>query len=140
MKIIFLDINGVMDGDGEPTSSLRKALHPRHMAVLNEIVRASGADVVLTSAYRMVHSVTDLRGIFKTAGFEGKVVGKTPIGMGRDAEIASWLNEHREVESFVILDDASDFGVLTPKLVCTYPNGLESHHVSAALGHLKESL
>lgn len=138
MKVIFLDINGVMD-EGS-TSSLRKALHPKHMAVLNEVVRASGADVVLASAYRMVHSVSDIRGIFKAAGFEGKVVGKTPMGMGRDAEIQTYLNEHPNIEAFVILDDASDLGVLTSKLVCTYPNGLESHHVSAALGHLKESL
>lgn len=133
MKIIFLDVGGVMNPGEGPGSSLEQALMPRHVAVLNELVKASNAQVVLSSAYRMCHSIAGLRQVFKTAGFEGKLVGKTPVKMGRDEEIQTYLDEHPDIESYVVLDDMKDMGKLTPKLVCTYPTGLKLEHVGSAL-------
>jgi hypothetical protein len=84
----------------------------------------------------MCHSTPDLQEVFRAAGFSGLIIGATPIGMGRDAEIQSYLFEHPGVTSYVILDDMKEMGDLTSRLVCTYPTGLEPAHVKLALEKL----
>ena len=134
MKIVFLDIDGVMNpGMCHDPLKMGSALLPEHMTVLNDIVARSGAGVVVSSAFRMCHSVDEMGQEFREAGFSGSIVGKTPIGARRCDEIQTYLDEHSGIESFVILDDMSDMGDLTGRLVCTDPSGLMPTHAELAL-------
>ena len=62
-----------------------------------------------------------LRKILEDVGFVGNILGKTCIldDQERGNEIQEWLDNHPEVEQFMILDDDSDMIHLTHKLVKT---------------------
>jgi hypothetical protein len=120
-RVIFLDIDGVLApirrwdryGDLEPTC----------VQVLNEIVAAGGADVVVSSTWRHGKTVAELQEMLDAHGFAGKVVGKTASdlpGATREREIAAWLAEH-PVRDYVIIDDHGDMGALRERLVQTHP-------------------
>jgi hypothetical protein len=138
MKIIFLDIDGVMNS-GLYIDPLDKGsmLVEEHMSILNRIVLHPNVGVVITSAHRLGRSLKDLSEEFREAGFIGNIVGKTPsLGAGRPIEIAVFLESHPSVDSYVILDDMNNMGNLSNKLVCTYPTGLKSEHIEPVLAQL----
>jgi hypothetical protein len=136
-RIIFLDIDGVLapilrwDRYGD--------LDRACVQVLNEIIAASGADVVVSSTWRHGKSVAELQAILDAEGFAGRVVGKTPsdlVGAYRGDEIAAWLAEH-PAAGFVIIDDHADMGELRSHLVLTQPSrGLQPADVARALAIL----
>jgi hypothetical protein len=135
--VIFLDIDGVLApirrwdryGDTEPEC----------MKVLNDIVAAADADVVVSSTWRHGKSVVELQAMLDADGFTGRVVGKTRSdisGATRGEEIAAWLAAH-PVEGYVIIDDHADMGPLRTHLVLTQPSrGLQPAHVTRALALL----
>lgn len=148
MKIIFLDFDGVLNSLWFFFHALRKArdhaiitdpdteLDPKAVKYLNDLVAVSGAKVVISSSWRLVYPIGRLIQVLEGAGFKGEVIDVTPFlrGERRGMEIGAWLGEHPEVESFVILDDKSDMGWLSHRLVQTDAGkGLKSKHVMAAL-------
>jgi hypothetical protein len=136
-RVIFLDIDGVVapirrwDRYGD--------LDRACIQVLNSIVVSSGADVVVSSTWRHGKSVAELQAILEAAGFDGRVVDKTPSdirGAYRGDEIAAWLADH-PVGGFVIIDDHADMGELRSHLVLTQPaHGLQPADVPRALALL----
>lgn len=149
MKIIFLDIDGVMNSQDRALF-----IHEQHkkglisdeelynwdlpykdtLEALNYIVKNTGAKIVLSSTWRgNPDRIKKLNNCFKPYGFE--IYDKTCHGVyhkdlkklgfnlrrcyssytgrntglryttDRGAEIAKWLSDHPDVESFVILDD-----------------------------------
>ena len=151
MKIIFLDIDGVLnsviydrqksDGDGN--------IDRTRLALLKSLVDETGAKIVLTTSWRNHWSNNpdelDEIGIeivedFKSAGLE--IFDKTPhIGyLGRAQEVRSWLSERDDVESFVIIDDNPfGWGDLEDAFVQTnyrIGRGLEDEHIQKARGIL----
>lgn len=149
MKIIFLDIDGVLNsGDFLWTDEHQKLdksknenwFDPAAVARLNRIIEATGAECVLSSTWRILHTIEEVEGFMKAAGFVGELVGKTPGGGGvRGPQIQEWLDMIRrwvleEVDSFVILDDDSDMLHLMPHLVHTsFQHGLQDEHVERAI-------
>jgi len=126
MRVIFLDIDGVMGQGGHP-ASLEQALLPQHMSHLNEL--AGDAAFVIISTWRLLQSLEDLRSAFARAGFRGEIVGVTPMCSTREREIAMWMDDNPTAQ-WAILDDSPDMGALTPQLVCTSPHGLGAEHVA----------
>jgi len=136
-RIIFLDFDGVVapilrwDRYGD--------LNPKCIRVLNDIVAASGADVVVSSTWRHGKTVAELQAILDAEGFAGRVLDKTPSdirGAYRGDEIAAWLAAHA-VDGFVIIDDHADMGELRTHLVLTEPaHGLQPAHVASAVALL----
>ena len=126
-RVIFLDFDGVLapitrwDRYGE--------IDPECVRVLNEIVAASEADVVVSSTWRHGKTLTELQEMLDAQGFVGFVLDKAPAGMNganRAEEIAAWLAEH-DVRGYVIIDDHAGMGDLHPRLVQTHPGrGLQS--------------
>lgn len=124
-KLIFLDFDGVIT-----TLKSRWCLDPEKIALLQEIVDKTGAEIVISSSWRRgtlestIRSITDPNNPFvKDVPFSllDKVVGITrrlqvidPSGETsprniRGIEIMSYLQEHNyEDISYVILDDDSD--------------------------------
>ncbi len=140
-RVIFLDIDGVLapirrwDRYGD--------IEPACMDVLNEIVAASGADVVVSSTHRHGKTVAELHELLRAEGLTGRVVDKTPAGppgAERGDEIAAWLDAH-PVAGYVIIDDHLDMGRLRPSLVQTHPaQGLRPADAARALAILMAQL
>jgi hypothetical protein len=136
-RVIFLDIDGVLapirrwDRYGD--------LDPACIRVLNEIVAAGEADVVVSSTWRHGKTVPELQEMLAAAGFAGRVLDTTPTGSEgatRADEIAAWLAAHA-VGGYVIIDDHADMGELRDRLVLTHPaHGLQPADVPRALGVL----
>lgn len=111
MKIIFLDIDGVLVTNKSMRAARLSACGPFErtaVANMNALIECTGAFVVLSSAWRTDRSL-DMRQVLRMAGAQCSIVGQTPVLGGRGHEIAAWLTAHaRVVKSFAILDDAYD--------------------------------
>jgi hypothetical protein len=155
MKLIFLDFDGVLNdagtwarhqmahGEKASFSFMTENVDPLHIPPLNEIIAKSGAKVVVSSVWRMGRQLVQLREILGRAGFEGHVIGKTPVlydrsgdSVPRGKEIQAFLDDYNreEVTHFCIIDDDSDMAHLMDKLVQTsWDTGLNHTHVAPAL-------
>ena len=143
MKIIFLDVDGVLNSVeghyGMPEDDKMKRL--------KHIVEQTGAKVVISSTWRMgkdsdekvrgssIHRMyVGLLKILSDNGIE--VIGNTPqIWKGRGNEIDTWLKESEyEVDSFVILDVDVDMEPYLDRLVHTdYYVGLQDEEAEEAI-------
>lgn len=147
MKVIFLDIDGVLVNrdslteahkSGVEKSWLQRSadqLNKKLIENLNLVVEKTGAKIVISSSWRILHSQTEIRQMLRESGLkENCVIGVTPViremGKKRGDEIQEWKDSwesiHRyEVTSFVIVDDDSDMVHLKPRLVQTnFDDGL----------------
>ena len=151
MKVIFLDIDGVLNASGTKAKApsgctgIEKAL----LKKLRKIIEATGARVVLTSTWKSeidkhIRQVTpDGKYMLNKFFYEGKflIYDKTPdakSSLHRGREINDWLGLHEDVEEFVILDDIyfDDFDTfyLTDRFVHTDTTvGLTDEDVDTAI-------
>jgi hypothetical protein len=149
MKVIFLDIDGVLncspsnsewDDYGYPPpyhngliATLKQCwnenmVNSDEWKVTNERVRwvqrcvdnfklfeATGAYVVISSTWRVSFEEETafkvFQEMFKLYDINMKIIGFTPVTFKgfRGDEVETWLLNHPEVTSFVILDDMPDF-------------------------------
>src|SRR5689334_9681956 len=135
MKVIFLDIDGVMVNRASyrlPRIDGHARAHPDCVSALNHLIEQTVAHMVISSVWR-IGGVSFMRDMLNAWGVKGKVLGCTPDlchqkdshliveGKERGDEIQAWLDEREkfrgDVESFVILDDDSDMKHLQPRLV-----------------------
>ena len=127
MKVIFLDIDGVLNSEkffgvesqpfryqkalsekkSEDEISVIINIDPNAVAWVNYIVSKTGAEVVISSTWRSDYNIP-----FKMryAGLLKPIYGITPFSKDRHrgTEIQEWLNDHSEVTHYVILDDDND--------------------------------
>ncbi len=116
MKIIFLDIDGVLNSfkydlhRSEHDGNIDKTRLP----ILKRVIDATGALIVLSSSWRKHWENEDnfdpigaeIDAVFES--LELYIYDKTPIlsSASRKQEIEQWLLSHKdEVEAFVIIDD-----------------------------------
>ncbi|MDE7264993.1 MAG: hypothetical protein K2N52_01805 [Clostridia bacterium] len=151
MKIIFLDIDGVLNSriyDGKRDKSRQTDIDETRLPLVKSIVDRTGAKIVLSSTWR-VHwdknpDKCDEDGAYINSTFAKfglEVYGKTPdlgIDFDRPEEISAWLEcAAEEIKSFVIIDDYRyAWGKLSDNFVKTNPNfglGLEEEHVKQAI-------
>lgn len=116
MKVIFCDVDGVLNEDSTPTRTKNRYIFidQDKLLRLKRIVDATGAKIVLSSTWRYDHDKPEYNGdflelqdAFHNVGLE--FFSYTPVdslGLRRGMEIKAWLGVHRgEVDRFVILDD-----------------------------------
>ncbi|MBQ1187020.1 MAG: hypothetical protein IIX54_04970 [Clostridia bacterium] len=155
MKIIFLDVDGVLNSEKYKTESSANCdngyIDLSRVKLVADIVNATNAKIVLISSLRV-----DWDKSLELCGNDGKyinkcfaenglsIMDKTPyisFFTARKKEITFWLSSHQnEVESFVIIDDMLDgWEELNSRVVNTNPNGygLEEEHVKKAIELLK---
>ncbi len=163
--LVFLDVDGVLNSQTWLYSSEQQRLEvhyfgheylmmePRAVELLNRLIEASGAEVVISSSWRHGFDPGQMQGFLDKRGFRGKVIGATPTWLGngncRGDEIQAYIDESAEGRGkatpnfgcpvpFVILDDDADMEHLMPKLVrTTWLDGLQEAHIEAALRHLE---
>ena len=154
MKIIFLDIDGVLNSrayDRRRNWNEQTNIDETRIPLVKAIVEATDAKIVLSSTWRTDWDrdpnkcEEDGRYINRVFGKCGlKIYDKTPdLGMSalRRDEIKKWLSDSEEpVEAYVILDDYRyGWGDLADHFVKTDPIfrlGLEREHVEQALAIL----
>jgi hypothetical protein len=150
MKLIFLDIDGVLNSgafyrERPPEARLalsdetwwQEMIDAEAVARLNRIIAETGANVVISSSWRIVLDAGALRSVLKACGFEGEIIGVTDqlVEGTRGDEIVAWLaHTAHDVEAFAILDDDEDMGELVGRLIrTTWELGLQDEHVERAL-------
>lgn len=155
MKIIFLDIDGVLNSEMYKASRTEDSsdnyIDLSRVKLLADLVNATDAKIVLSSTWRVDWNknpnLCGNNGKYINrclAQFDLSIMDKTPFisfFSARQKEIQSWISHHyNEVESFVILDDMNyGWGELSDKVVITNPNGygLEEVHIEKAVELLK---
>ena len=114
MKIIFLDIDGVLNSrrffaNNKAILPPSAQIDPQSVKQLNQITDATGAIIVVSSTWRYayMHNLSGLRDFLSGHGVTGKVLDITPINNdSRAQQIESWLDStQRDIKSFVVLDD-----------------------------------
>ncbi len=150
MKIVFLDFDGVLNSLSDIAfGSGSTAFQAHFITRLNAIVRGSDAKVVVSSTWRVNHSIDELRHLLGSSGFEGDVIGCTPvfgyehaqglsdIGVIRCNEIQAWIKAFPvPLTSFVILDDLDLDPLAAYQIRTDMEVGLCDHHVDEALAVL----
>lgn len=121
MKLIFLDIDGVMNSYTSALSAKHESLAFDNRAVenLKLVINETGAKIVVSSTWRIGETIDSLKTrIFSHYGLDEHVIGITPyyIETIRGIEISDYMlsNENMRVDAFVILDDDTDMGNLKP--------------------------
>ena len=126
MKVIFLDIDGVLNTS--ETFKIREQIEKEtgiwkieidefRVEYLKQIIDETGAKVVLGSTWKKdLENVDDkivpihekgvgLLNILNKHGIELYDILKKGYDLSREDLITIWLNEHPNVESFIIIDD-----------------------------------
>lgn len=131
MKIIFLDIDGVLNHEAFYKERFEKRyeegamsyphseIDPKSVENLNTLIKETGAKVVISSTWR--HSGLEYcKDVLEFHGFKGEIIDITPssrCGMCvRGNEILSWIKDNEKkigqryynFTEYVIFDDDSD--------------------------------
>lgn len=117
MKVIFLDIDGVLNTksyrENPEVDYFEQPISDIHMCLLEYLVKSTGAKIVLSSTWREYwepgEEQSDRFGYYINELFSKyslEIYDKTPEHRDRSDEIDAWKNLHQgEIESYVILDD-----------------------------------
>jgi hypothetical protein len=133
MKVIFLDIDGVLNSqawgqyghglcDFDECSRDTLKWDPAAVANLRQIVAETGAQIVVSSSWRGYKdkAVESWQRMFACYDWkDAPVIGETPdlnrmvngiyVSKTRGDEVAEWLKHHPEVTHYVVIDDDADF-------------------------------
>jgi len=166
MKIIFLDVDGVLNseesivrhyeafvkenGEGVPHEDFTAIFPEEYMNNLKEIVEKSDAKIVVSSTWRLGYPDSrhwlKLISNLKEYGLDERVIGVTTnIHDLRCNQIKKWLEDNKElgIDNFLVLDDDSyDMGEFVgTKLAKTrWKTGLTEDVKNKALEILKGGL
>lgn len=141
MKVIFLDFDGVIT-----TQKSKYKLDPEKMTLVGRILDTTGAKIVISSSWRRYSLEDTIKHITDTSHFliDGNpfpypeaVVGITEwmysfcypnnnihFCLPRGCEIEHYLNQHSEVDNYVIIDDDQDM------LLCQADNFVHTNGIT----------
>jgi hypothetical protein len=106
MKVIFLDIDGVLNCKKTPNPrKLPYVVDKRLLARLKRLLNQTGAKVVLSSSWRI-----DPVGLFAAKHCGVPFIGACPDlpRSPRCREVHKWLEAHPGVTRYVVIDDEDD--------------------------------
>lgn len=129
MKIIFLDIDGVLNSDlwyqkqkGKENTDFTYHLDPHCVLQLNKVISKTHAKIVISSNWRKRYSKEEIFEALKKVGFKGEVISATPNLTSnnkdfiRGNEIMKWCRENESIigcryqdyKDYAIIDDNTD--------------------------------
>lgn len=145
MKVIFLDIDGVLNAEDDfgenkpnPHFSYHRGISDEKLNRLKEIVDKTSAKIVLVSSWKVgyekyLEDKENEIGVYltnkmKEVGleiFDTTIKYDTDKGNSRGIEIALYLIDHKEIANYIVIDDDEridyeKFNVL-PHLIKTSP-------------------
>jgi len=152
MKVVFLDLDGVVNDNRYNPETAAFTLLPGCVERLGRIIARTDAKVVLSSSWRYLvyeglMSLSEFEQLLDQHGAPGiQIIGLSPTDeqvRGRGNQIQAWLDANASglaVESYVVLDDmdaADEFDPHQHPLVCTDGNvGLTDKDADAAVAAL----
>ena len=101
MKVIFLDFNGIVD-----TYEDMDEINLGNLERLKKLCELCNASIVYSSSNRYSKFGKEL--IIKMMELGLNIVGLTPKLGSREEEINKYLEEHLEIDNYVVLDDDYD--------------------------------
>jgi hypothetical protein len=126
MKIIFLDIDGVLNSFGGNWQGEYEELDRKCIENLNILIEnVKDVKIVISSTWRILHSLVCLREIMIKWGFKYPqlIIDKTPrlSREKRGIEIYEWklYGKYKYIDNFIILDDDSDMDPFMNHLIQT---------------------
>jgi hypothetical protein len=154
MRIIFLDIDGVLNSENEAYEGKSWRLSECAILRVNTIVERTGARIVLTSDWRRYHGLQRCAEVLCAHGLGTEIVDATPnlenrrtvheedfdattyFERLRRSEIEAWM-QSRDVESFVVIDDLAVFERDHPNMILTNATaGLTAEDAARAIAVL----
>ena len=110
MKVIFLDVDGVLNSDeyfdkirNLDIQGIEREVDIEKIKLLKKAIDKTGAKVVLSSSWRYTKYAQYLKELLSNYDI---YVDSTPfIENERGLEIKKWLSDNQDAEDFVILDD-----------------------------------
>lgn len=138
MKVLFLDIDGVVNKKENFNPAIKNNLYPIDSwcaFLVGRIQLQTGCEVVLSSSWR--HHPEGVKNVSERIV---KLLDVTPT-LDRDTrgeEIGAWLEQHPEVEKYAILDDDSDMldNQLPNFFKTTFDDGLTDEIAEKVIEHL----
>jgi hypothetical protein len=106
MKVIFLDIDGVLNCKKTPNPrKLPYIVDSKLLKRFESLLERTDAKVVLSSTWRY-----DPAGLFSAKHWGVPFVGITPDmpKQPRRNEVLAWLKEHPDVDRYAVIDDEDD--------------------------------
>lgn len=142
MKIIFLDIDGVLNSEEYVRSERFKNkgglidIDSEAVKILDRILDETGAKIVLSSTWRLDKGSRD-----KVRSDVGEFIDVTPVSVNRirGNEVNLWLKDRDDVERYAILDDDSDFHDYQPLFKTTFKLGLTDKIADEVIEYLNKS-
>lgn len=143
MKILFLDLDGVLNikyklaQDGEPSFDAQCVKY------LNAVCEYVDYKIVVTSTWRMRHSVASLQTLLKRRGVEAEILDTIEVPRidpdtmfatsvrSRPDDIRLWLSRNPEVMAYAVLDDVAS---------TTKEFGLRGIHVASHTGVVRMTM
>lgn len=112
MKVIFLDIDGVLNVIGQGYDEYGQLFHPHLVENLKYIIDQTGAKIMISSSWRSC-GIVALQEMWAKRNLPGEIIGHTPIGYkylhNRGEEINHMIDLYLEdMTNYVILDDDDD--------------------------------
>jgi hypothetical protein len=155
-RILFLDIDGVLNSvkfmkarheAGE--RNVGHALDPTAVAQLQRVVDETGCEIVLSSTWRLIHSLSDMRGMLIAAGMRHPVplIDKTPcldrrhgsieVNPGRGKEVQAWIDMRMFTGPFCCIDDDTDFMPHQNLVRTDHMEGMTAEHADRCIEILR---
>ena len=103
MRVIFTDIDGVLN------PHWRKKWNKKSIDLYNRVCKEFDLKPVITSTWKVNHTIDELQKIFDEQGIEVKIYDYTPNidQADRGVEIKEWLSNNK-CDRYVVLDDRID--------------------------------
>ncbi len=124
MKVIFLDVDGVVNSTSFENEHPEQYVDPVRMSLLKRLILESGAELVLSSGWKIwfdenmqptekdakrladLFLENDIHVKMKTPDFSTEEIRKTrKYSLVKGQEILAWLHDNPQVTDYVILDD-----------------------------------
>lgn len=116
MDIIFLDIDGVLRTTASdmwwsdkliqpiPDSIFNRRFSPTPVSLINQLVNITKAKIVITSTWKSVYDLEELKKELFSRGLFLDIIDVTPVLQNRGLEIQCWLDMN-SVNKYVVIDD-----------------------------------
>lgn len=141
MKVLFLDIDGVVNCQGTTAKhGPFLGIDPILAKQVRKIVESTGCMVVLSSTWRL--SVFDrTKVMYEVVPFMD--ITRELVGQIRGAEIKDWLERarqyaHYDITRYAILDDDDDFYPGQPLFKTSFKTGLTEEITDLVIKHLNK--
>jgi hypothetical protein len=154
MRIIFLDIDGVLNSENEPYEGKLWRLSESAILRVNTIIERTDARIVLTSDWRRYHGLQRCAEVLRAHGLSAEIVDATPnlenrrtvheedfdptayFERLRRSEIEAWMKSH-DIQTFVVIDDLAVFERDHPNMILTNATtGLTAEDAARAIAVL----